>query len=271
MRRPNLADARQKLRRADHYVEVLHEVLEVWNGAEDDAVIVQRWKDEPELQYTSVYVERLKPIPEAWGLIVGDALNNYRSCLDHLAYALVRCGAASSSLRSEKFCIKVEFPMDRGAFSVRRRLPGVDNRYIEALAPFQPGKRPGTRRWQLGALRRLNNVDKHRKLLMTHHALGFTELRSGTPAPVRVEPLPGALYPKPNTELVRLHWRYGRPPRPVKYLNSGINFENPSMDVQFEPTCTIVFRQNLPDRQVTNVLLAISGVAGELIEAIERV
>ncbi len=291
MGRPDLFSARARLERAENHLLALEKEIGAWADAEDDPVIVQCWQDKPELQYTSIYCERLKPIPESWSLLIGDVLGNLGACLDHLAYALVKVGGCASTLKLPRNLLarerkrrtaiirEIYFPYFAGPLdkfessnaAVRQKLPGVDPRYIRALAPFQPGKRPGKWRWQLAALKSLNNVEKHREPLLTHHALAMDELVSGTPRPVVVERLPRALYPQPKAELVRLKWLFGKPPIRVKNVRAVIDFENPSMDVDFKPACTIIFRERLARREVTTVLWAISIVARQVIEAIEGV
>ncbi|HUZ88828.1 MAG TPA: hypothetical protein VMU49_03245 [Candidatus Acidoferrales bacterium] len=249
-----------------------------WANVEDDPVIRQRWQDEPELHYTRVYVESLKPIPKPWGPLIGDAIHNYRSALDHLGYALVKAGTASADLRDERNAKRVYFPYFTGNLSgyltssfVAERLPGVDSRYIAALAPFQPGLRPGERRWQLKALQRLDDLEKHREPLLTPHLLMWTNLIASHPMPFDVEVIPGWKHLKPGTELVHLVWKFGKPPKAAKVLDITVDCDNPSMDVKYTPTCSIVFGDLKPRREVKQVLGESSKVVRQILEAIERI
>ncbi|MGH7776349.1 MAG: hypothetical protein ACREPI_04130 [Candidatus Dormibacterales bacterium] len=277
MRRLDLASARLKLKRGDYHLLTLEQEVGEWASPEDDPVIVQRWQHEHQLQYTSVFAERLKPIPESWGLLIGDTLNNYRSCLDHLAYAITRLGSAN--LRDEKVARSVEFPILRCPLrdlsaahpDMTRVLPGASVTYVVALLPFQPGKRPGIRRWQLAALKRLNNLDKHREPLLIHHVVSYAHLLSSTPRPVTVEPRPGAFRPKAGAEIVRLVWQFGQPPFATENLNAGFNPDEPQMGVQFNPACTVAFRQPMARREVLRAMWDISLHIAELLEAVDRI
>ncbi|MGC1184893.1 MAG: hypothetical protein WBA31_07050 [Candidatus Dormiibacterota bacterium] len=93
-------------------------------------------------------------------------------------------------------------------------LPGVGSGYANALAPFQPGQRPGRRRGQLSVLHLLNNLDKHRKPLLTHHVVLRGTTQMSLAAPVTMVPIPGWSRLKPGTELVHLVWEFAQFPSP---------------------------------------------------------
>jgi hypothetical protein len=279
-RHPKLLSAWAKVDRADHHAHVLEAKLREWADAKEDPVIRQRWKNEPELQLTRVFVDSLKPIPGTWGVIIGDALNNYRSALDHLAYTLVGMGASASKLRKESFAKRVEFPYFREPLRsygvehsfVKPRLPGVDARYVLALAPFQPGQRPGRgQRGPLHALQRLNNLDKHRKPLLTHHVVTVGRTRGSFTFPVTMVPLLGWRHPKPDTELIRLAWYIGEPPIMSRVMNPSFDPDDLRMAVDFEPTCSIAFGDLKPRIEVQTVLSEVSKAVRQILETAERI
>src|SRR5579864_4992836 len=49
----------------------------------------------PEIEHTTLYVAEVKPIPDCISLIVGDAIHNLRSALDHLMWQLVEAAGGS--------------------------------------------------------------------------------------------------------------------------------------------------------------------------------
>ncbi len=118
-----------------------------------------RWKNPPVLD----------PDTE---LILGDCVHNLRSALDHLAYQLVVLNKRTPDRRSN-------FPIFDHPHRKRRKcwlrrvpllVPGISpqaNQIIENIQPYQKGD-IGHR---LAELRELDNIDKHRHLLITVQAV----------------------------------------------------------------------------------------------------
>jgi hypothetical protein len=103
-------------------------------------------------------------VPVGIGLIVGDALHNLRSTLDHLAWQLV-LEAGSAPTSSTSFPIFDDAAKyGRGALS---KLAGMRQSAIDAIAAIKPYKGGNDTLWRL---HRLNNVDKHRLVI----SVGFT-------------------------------------------------------------------------------------------------
>jgi hypothetical protein len=50
------------------------------------------FRTDPKTRSRIYYVADAKPIPKTFSPILGDALNNLRSCLDHAVYAMVQLG-----------------------------------------------------------------------------------------------------------------------------------------------------------------------------------
>jgi hypothetical protein len=110
------------------------------------------------------------PDPE-WNAIIGDAIHNLRSALDHLAHDLVRlCGHQPTT--------STQFPILKGPKRsrwCRRCLPtisgGVSKEIRERLETVQPYKRPHAI-YTLASLRDLDNIDKHRTIVAVSMASG---------------------------------------------------------------------------------------------------
>jgi hypothetical protein len=106
------------------------------------------------------YVKTVPVIPASFSLMLGDALHNLRSTLDHLAVALVEAGSEDPN---PKTCFPI-FDTPK-AYSVmsRGKVPGLGEHTLYALDNIQPYKGGfGHWAWQL---HQLDIRDKHRMLL----------------------------------------------------------------------------------------------------------
>lgn len=103
----------------------------------------------------------MQPVPFPINLLVGDAIQNLRSCLDHLAHHLVSIGMGSPGPFPH-----VYFPISKEAKEFEpdllRKVKGARNDAVDAIRAIKPYKGGNETLWRLHAL---NNVDKHRILL----------------------------------------------------------------------------------------------------------
>jgi hypothetical protein len=117
-----------------------------------------------------IHVVETQPLPVEWGLVVGDIAHNYRSCLDHIAWALVTRGRTPPASLASRQRSKVIFPiyLFRSEFnkSLRDKLPGVRRADIAVVRRYQPYHEWKRRRANhlLAVLHRLSNDDKHRSV-----------------------------------------------------------------------------------------------------------
>ena len=126
-------------------------------------------KPNPETNEIDAFVHLPDP-PQAISLILGDAVHNMRSALDHLVYQLV---IANAVLPTDK----TMFPIcdtEEGFLSQaykRRRLIGVTHEpfaHIQAVQPYNLRKRGGQfQTHPLWILDKLENIDKHRRIATT--------------------------------------------------------------------------------------------------------
>lgn len=116
----------------------------------------------PQSGERTYYVKEVKPIPTEFAVIIGDALNNLRCALDHLAYHLACVGAgAVKSFPDVKFptgSSLSEYNKQKARAVKGMRTDAVNA--IDALEPYVGGT--GEIFFHLA---RLNNFDKHRLLL----------------------------------------------------------------------------------------------------------
>jgi hypothetical protein len=126
------------------------------------------------------YWERYTKPPDRLGLIIGDAVHNLRSALDHVAVALAEDGAASEGIRmTERESRHIQFPIasspDEFASQVRAgRLSHVKpaaQEQIERRQPYITASVPDNS--ILATLARLDNADKHHSLITAAHSTGI--------------------------------------------------------------------------------------------------
>jgi hypothetical protein len=115
-------------------------------------------KQNAETGDVTYYVQQVPVIPGEVPLIVGDILHNLRCALDYVACGLVGDGNITS---------KTKFPIRRDAedweVSGLRMVDGASKDAIEALRRIRPYERGNAILYVLHAL---NNIDKHRLLLI---------------------------------------------------------------------------------------------------------
>jgi hypothetical protein len=104
-----------------------------------------------------------------FAVIIGETIQNIRTALDYLAYALV------VHTRGRKPREKTQFPIYRSAGDFFRdrnqisELPGELRRRIRKLQPYQAHSQ---RNATLALIHKLSNADKHRLLLVTEAEIG---------------------------------------------------------------------------------------------------
>jgi len=116
-----------------------------------------------------VFISEVQAIPVVCAAIVGDALCNLRSALDHLAWQLVlRSGGTPTN--------QVQFPLASSAEKFKgqsRRVAGMTAEMIDNIESLQPyDNREGPIFQALRHLRDLSNKDKHQVLNLVLMGLG---------------------------------------------------------------------------------------------------
>lgn len=121
-------------------------------------------KYEPETRKLVMYLAEMKPVPPHVPLIIGDAVNNLRSALEHLAYAIVsKHGTVTEKTGFPIYnAVPAANPNDYKAL-LERKVDRIPPGIVAAIDAFQPYK--GGNETFL-ALAELNNSDKH-KLITT--------------------------------------------------------------------------------------------------------
>jgi hypothetical protein len=167
-RDPLFESAWLKWGRAIHHAQALRTELDE-ASANVDPLISVRADYQSRRHGFAMYATEVRDVPAKWGLLVGDIAFNYRSALDHLAWALVTRGRRPPDTLKPREQKRVYFPIMKkradfdGALSTM--LPGVGRLDIAQIRAEQPYHRKrGQSRNNLVILNELNNHDKHRSI-----------------------------------------------------------------------------------------------------------
>lgn len=160
----NLDGIRAKMRRAKQDIEVIEEregnlreevlrhiVREVHRDVDE-----QRW----------VYRGSTPKVPVDLAVIIGEVFYNMRSALDHLVWQSVLDEGEEPSKRN---FFPITYIEKSWLKSMRTHLKGVNENLIEAIGDLQPytgGPWFPFKARMLGAVNKLNNIDKHRHLIV---------------------------------------------------------------------------------------------------------
>lgn len=176
---PSLDGVWAKYKRANFHLAAFENELDRVIGPAKRKEIPFDGEVERQDRFTTTFVWRLGTLPNIedsdCGVILGDAFNNFRASLDHLAWIIVKQKGTPLSLiknrkKREKAREGVKFPLakSRKKFSraMERSLPGIDpaSPIGIVVARVQPYN-SGTTAEALRGLRDLTNRDKHRLLI----------------------------------------------------------------------------------------------------------
>jgi hypothetical protein len=157
----------RKVERAYHHINELDRVLAAFIKSNPYEVVIE---EDPHTKQVLYCLSRNADIPVDVSLIVGDILQNLRSSLDHLAYALVVANNQTPNTKTY-FPITEEVPEPTNPKSdFSRKVCGMSQDAINTILLLKPYKGGNHALWGLHAL---NNWDKH-NLIVTVGASLFT-------------------------------------------------------------------------------------------------
>ncbi len=253
-----LADAWAKFNRAKIHSNSLRHKILAWIKTQGSRPIFRFELDEDaSAGCLIIRVRRVKKLPPTWSLIAGDALSNFRACLDYLAWQLVQFGANPNPKVPENIGWPIYESEIKFRASIDRKLPGLLQKHrtlVEACQPYkgEPGKLN-----PLSVLNDLSRHDKHRQITvlsaahknykMVGRVRYFTLKRTEIPHSQTWLPL------KPGTELVHL-------------FGKRTNDREPEMDMRFKGTTGIAFENGL---WVLDVLARIENRIGNILANFE--
>lgn len=166
-----------KLDHAKQHIDELRREIEQTDAPNADLIPLSRHY-EPNEGAVVYRIDRLMQIRDHWPLIVGDAIHDLRSALDHLMWQLAIASLGRQPNKAE--ARNIQFPEIRRLkdFNEHRLLKNIQPTDVSKLKAFQPYKRA-----KRGALHplpklvRISNTDKHRKLhllVMIPQSASFT-------------------------------------------------------------------------------------------------
>ena len=164
----------KKLWRAHQHAEALNLSIETW---QNDGFEVRTHRD-PEGCTFVVGVEFSRPAPlQEWALLLGDAVHNWRSALDHAVYAMAIHDSGTNPPPGDD---KIMFPVAESEADflgqAGRRLAALSQESIDAVESVQPYNRPNSQPG-LRRLAALDNEDKHRSIRVVAVAPRNADLR----------------------------------------------------------------------------------------------
>lgn len=195
-------------------------------------------KYHPKRHGFAVAVSHVEPIPARWNLMLGDAANNFRACLDHLAWAFVRRGKSPNLTNAQAQAVYFPITDSRTHFNkvVASKLPGVRRTDLALVRQVQPYTRGKTRaQWTFpSVLNRIVNDDKHRQiqgLWMGNHRFSLEVTQARDCVATGFVPRQRQCLIEVGTELGFVHARKDGP--------------NPHIDVKYGLTTYPAFNQSL--------------------------
>ena len=168
-----LFGVRSKIERAKQHIVDLDGTLRAFYDSNPYRVSHKR---DPQSRKLVYYVKSVEATPPRIALVAGDAIQNLRGSLDHLAYQLLLVGTAGRP--TPRQIKKVAFPIYDSAAKYVAESPGkvegmrqdaIDA--INAAEPYHGGN--GQQLWTIHAL---NNIDKHRLLIAVGSAFKSVNL-----------------------------------------------------------------------------------------------
>lgn len=163
-----LEPIRTKFARAWDHLEVIHEELVVYHGG--DATGIDR-EFNPQTRQRTYRFRIIRPLPPTVAILVGEALYNLMSGLDHLANLLTPEGAEPTTFpifknrsRFQRTGRDGTFIPKSGEFRIRD-MPCEAKRLVREVQPYQRGN--DSQAHPLWLLHELANHDKHHALILS--------------------------------------------------------------------------------------------------------
>ncbi len=151
-----LAGVRLKIERAKHHIRDFEIRKQMFFEAHPYFVTAD---EEPETGDKVFRVKIVWDIPNDMPLLVGDAIHNLRTALDHLAYQLV---LANKNVPTKATYFPIAESIDKYKASSAGKVQGMSPSAIQAIDAAKPYQGGNDQFW---VLHELDNFDKHRLLV----------------------------------------------------------------------------------------------------------
>jgi hypothetical protein len=194
MKLHELDGAKLKARRARvHFTALERSVSRFLDNNPYSHAIVS--KDELEGETKSVEVQQIirTPVPDSWGLQIGDIATNLRAALDHIAWQLSITSGIPINSKSDRNHIIFPVLDEQNDWLFNRATKFMSQKGKQIIESFQPYKHSRPKTQLLSVLNRLVNQDKHRIISPTLHIREMKVSPIDTPITfhIRNEPIPG--------------------------------------------------------------------------------
>jgi hypothetical protein len=163
----DLSSARTKVARAREHMKAIKGATNAFFDANPYEV---GHRVEAEGRIHVFFLDSYSPPPEALGLLVGDAVHNLRSSLDHVAFALAQDGARKAGRTMSQGQIRsIQYPIQSAQNDFKEHVRKGRLKYVQSgpkalIEMYQPYNinRKEPHRSAPGVLASLDNADKHR-------------------------------------------------------------------------------------------------------------
>jgi len=220
---PTLDGVRTKLARAHEHCSSLDKQIRTFINSKPYRI---SYEFEPEARKHTWKLETDPPvIPSPINAVIGDALYNFRSALDHIVWQLVLANGGTPTVSNE-FPIFID--PEKFAKESNRKLRGVTDAARDIIIAAQP--------WNVGngsiwTLHELSNMDKHRHLPIVF--VNVTQVTSQIPFPIG----PG--------QSIHLSINTG----PIERGTELVSVIHDNVEMDFEPEFGIAFGDGTPVAQ----------------------
>jgi hypothetical protein len=156
-----------KIERAKKHIEGLNSSMLAFRLSQPYKISAKR---DPRTRQPVYYIDKVDPVPADISICAGDAIQNMRTALDHLAYHLFVISPGNAGYEGKH----IYFPIFENATKYKsespRKVKGMKQEFIDAIDalrpygidPAAPQERGNETLW---SLHRLNLIDKHRLLV----------------------------------------------------------------------------------------------------------
>ena len=148
---------RLKVERAKEHIADLDNAIRRFSESDPYEIST---KEKKAIEHIAFYVAKINPVPDHISLILGDAVHNLRSALDHLAWQLVEAGGRIPD-RDTMFPI-CQIPKNYAAALKGGKIKGVHPNAEKLISAMQPYP---TRDQTLWEINRLDIGDKHQLIV----------------------------------------------------------------------------------------------------------
>lgn len=246
-----LTGPRLKIERANRHIDELRQLTEPLAPSLYEITITEAGASAIEVRPTFYHLtyRPKQPIPETLAIIVGDAIHNLRSALDHLAGGIIRTLATPPSFKPY-FPIhpdRKNLEADASLAAIEQALPGAKKLLLEKI---RPASGPHETLWRFNDL---SNLDKHNLIIPTVTVAEIANINLRTSSGAYRDLSVG-----------------NDAAKPIKIMRSNSPI---TIDSKFETAVEISFAEGahpFKDESVIPTLFQIRDVVSETLNAFER-